>query len=158
MWCEHSQIAKLSTCINTIFLIQALLLGPIGWLQLTQWTLLDQTWVLQIMMPVQYWKELSGRSILQRVPYGLSLFHCTKVLTMTNNFDNLNTKNALLTMQFLYIVPYLGCWGQTAIEAGVSQGLQLLSLNKSKLLIFQDGLRTIFKYSTNLVIIIVLLW
>ena len=55
---------------------------------------------------------------------------------MTHNFDNLNTKNAFLTMQYLYIVPYLGCWGLTAIEAVVSLVLQLLSLIITKVLKF----------------------
>ena len=57
---------------------------------------------------------------------------------------------AALCMQYFYIVPYLGCWGLTEIEAGFP-GLQLLSLNITKRLFYQDDLRTMLEYSTILV-------
>ena len=145
MWCGNSQIARLGTCISTNFLKQALILGPIRCVQLTQWTLLDQMWVLTIMMLVQYWRELRWWSIIQRVPYGLSLFHLTKVTRLPQYKDCL-TGYAI----FLYYTT-LKLLRLTVIEAGDFQDLKLLSLNITKYCFFEMNSGQCTEYSTILV-------
>ena len=139
MWCGNSQIARLGTCISKNCLKQALILGPIRCVQLTQWTLLDQMWVLTIMMLVQYWRELRWWSIIQRVPYGLSLFHLTKVTRLPQYKDCLTGYAIFLYCTTLKLLRFNSNWSRWF------PGFKTTIFEYNKVLVFWDELRTMYR-------------